>query len=144
MQRRKSLNLDLSGCFLSCRFRLNTFGGRKTTQVITFGTGPNQLQMVSSCQPKDNSETLVREGTLLPASKQEHTGNRSQSSVSPNKVPNPSLQGEIMHKYGGRLCHCTCRWGRSSSRAVRKHGYTYMACSKMVESLRHWVEIFVL
>lgn len=70
-----------------------------------------------------------------PTGKDRGEGSLCQSGVPLNTRSAWSLFKEIMHKHRGELQHHNMyRWGHSCSCTVRKHGCTYIKCSKMGKS----------
>lgn len=104
---------------------------------LGFVTRLNWVQLLNSCQPKDNWDFMRRNFTTI----KEHIEAWSKSSVSPNKVLDASLYSgksciNIKVSYSHRCGHCcTC--------AVSKHAYLYIACSKMAENTRRWEVILI-
>lgn len=49
-----------------------------------------------------------------------------------------------MNKHGGELHYTMLRWGHFCLCTMRKHAYTYITCSKVLENLCRQEEILVL
>lgn len=94
-----------------------------------FVTGPNRVQLLSGCEPKDNSKVILWEGNLSRAGKQgTHWG------ITPRAMCLWKQRIELASFREILLPHHRYRWGHSCTYAVSKHAYTYVTCSKILEN----------